>query len=583
MTDPIEVRLLGGPLVTRQDGTAVAHTEWNAGKTTDLLRLLALDAGQLVRSETLVDTLWPDVPAESGRASLRTATSRIRKTIGSHCVRSHLGTLTLVDAWVDTVQLTTLVTTGRRAARAGDDVAVVQAARRAEALYTRDFHAYSDDQPWATQTRSTLAFQRHQLVAAAAESAVRLFWLRDAVELARLGVALDPASERAHRTLMSAYAGLGRTDDALRQFELCRAALAEELGADPSQQTRALHLSILAGAPPVAPHHRFVGRTREVVDLVESIDDVHAVDGSGVVCVVGAPGSGRHALVDAGLQQARRSTASIDVWGPFDHDGAEVAVTMRERLAEREAVLPGTIIALTAPDVLPTVVSVAEQAGRGVRVVGSPPLTEDDLLHLTEQVLGGAPSDLLVETLARETGHLAGRAVEELHRWMAQGRITATGTAVDLWGSAPPEEPPMASGLHLGLLLEQLGPAEVRLCELMAVADRAVSIDAVLAVLPADRRVAAARRSMASVMDRLLDRGVVQEDRRPGHYRFADPRVGGAFAARLRPAVRARLRRLWDGTETPADSWTAPDRRSVARDVGDRRRAEGGRRASDRH
>lgn len=151
MQDRVEIRMFDRLLVRRADGTLVRHSDWKAGKTTDLLRMLALVAGQPVRTETLVETLWPDVSSEAGQASLRTATSRIRTTIGCPCVLNHLGTLTLVGAWVDTIEFEALAEVGSHAWRIGDAAAVVRAAHRAEALYAGDFHAYSDDQTWASE------------------------------------------------------------------------------------------------------------------------------------------------------------------------------------------------------------------------------------------------------------------------------------------------------------------------------------------------------------------------------------------------------------------------------------------------
>ena len=91
--------------------------------------------------------------------------------------------------------------------------------------------------------------------------------MRDGVELANKALAADPCSERAHRALMQAYAGLGETEQALRVFERCRQMLAEELGADPSAQTRAVHMHVLAGHEDVPEALPFVGREAELSRL----------------------------------------------------------------------------------------------------------------------------------------------------------------------------------------------------------------------------------------------------------------------------------------------------------------------------
>jgi DNA-binding SARP family transcriptional activator len=73
-----------------------------------------------------------------------------------------------------------------------------------------------------------------------------------AQELALRMVGLDPAEERAHRLLMRCYARMGSPGEAVRQFERCREALWEELGAQPARATLSLYEAIRNGAAPEA-------------------------------------------------------------------------------------------------------------------------------------------------------------------------------------------------------------------------------------------------------------------------------------------------------------------------------------------
>ena len=67
----------------------------------------------------------------------------------------------------------------------------------------------------------------------------------DAVQTALRILALDPLAESVHRTLMQLYAETGRRGAALRQYQLCAASLAQELGAKPEKETTALYEDIL--------------------------------------------------------------------------------------------------------------------------------------------------------------------------------------------------------------------------------------------------------------------------------------------------------------------------------------------------
>ena len=58
---------------------------------------------------------------------------------------------------------------------------------------------------------------------------------------------MDGLLESAHRQLMVTLAYAGRRSEALRQFQICRDSLRNELGVDPSVETLALYESILSG------------------------------------------------------------------------------------------------------------------------------------------------------------------------------------------------------------------------------------------------------------------------------------------------------------------------------------------------
>ena len=70
-----------------------------------------------------------------------------------------------------------------------------------------------------------------------------------ALESANRLLALDPLSENAHRAVMQTHANAGRRDLALKQYEKCRALLAEELGIEPDGETNALYEQIKSEAP----------------------------------------------------------------------------------------------------------------------------------------------------------------------------------------------------------------------------------------------------------------------------------------------------------------------------------------------
>jgi DNA-binding SARP family transcriptional activator len=296
--DRVEIRLLGPLRVRRADGSVVDPREWRTTKTADLLRLVALRGGEPVSVGSLLEALWPGKDEDKSRASLRTALSQIRKVLpGPEVVQRVQDTLVLRDAWVDAVAFTALAAEARRQVREGRLAQALTVTREAEALYLQDFQANDAGAHWVAQEREALARAYRTLVADAADAAVELGWMRDAVDFASRSLVADPCSERAYRALMQAYAGLGETERALREYERCRIALAEELGADPSAQTRALYGQLLAVEPVVALTPPFVGREAETQWLRSVLRSAREDAAPALVCITGPPGVGRDRLL----------------------------------------------------------------------------------------------------------------------------------------------------------------------------------------------------------------------------------------------------------------------------------------------
>jgi DNA-binding SARP family transcriptional activator len=243
----IRIRLLGELEVHRTDRSVVGWHEWRTGKTVDLLRILALNNGRPVRMSSVIDKLWPNVSLDRARASVRTAASHIRRAVGVNCIVRQNESLLLQGAWVDAIRFQDNARLVHTAAQTARHSRVVALSRAAERHYRGNFHAYNDDSPWARAERDHLLHTRQAMLCEAADAAIALGRYDDALEFAGDAVLIDPTSEAGHRALMRAYAGLGEIASALRAFESCRRNLAEELGADPSEQTRALHLRLLRG------------------------------------------------------------------------------------------------------------------------------------------------------------------------------------------------------------------------------------------------------------------------------------------------------------------------------------------------
>src|SRR5215469_5893935 len=171
---------------------------------------------------------------------------------------------------------------------------------------------------------------------AAAESALALGRARELIGELELAVAEQPLRERRWALLMLALYRAGRQADALGAYHRARAVLRDEVGVDPGAELRRLHLDMLRQAPSLlapmaapkaamagpgcpfkglaayteADAALLIGRERLVARLVGRLADAAAV------CLVGASGSGKSSLLQAGLLPAVRAGAleGSEIW-----------------------------------------------------------------------------------------------------------------------------------------------------------------------------------------------------------------------------------------------------------------------------
>lgn len=557
----VEVRLLGRLSVRRIDGTFVENNEWRTGKTADLLRVLALAGGRPVSVAVLLDRLWPDVSEEKGRASLRTAASQIRRTVGSHCIERWPDGLALANAWVDAAAYSALVREVREVGVRGQHAQVVRIAREAEALYAGDLEqSPTHDQPWLSEERDRLRMERQELLTEAAGSACALGWSSDAMDFAHGALECDPLAERPHRTLMTAYAGLGEAGQALRTYEQFRQLLADELGADPSPQTQALYMEILCGSSRVAPlgGQRVKPHTRYVEALVTMVQ-TSADRGRSVITLSGPLHSGRCALLASAVERLgaagwrifpltdeRSLTEQVGTWGPDDRTlvvlpNQQQRIEALQWLLRGPALLGTIVVAFPKPEQLDDEVLTGLQTW-DLQNLDVGPLSIAEVRTITTQALGSPLTDAALAELLAVSGRLFGHVDSTLAQWLASGRLTATTHGLDLGQEGDRHR---GTGAALATL-RAMSPADLDVAATLAVLRVPTSAERLAAGLTetpdaADVSLVRAR------LDRLVDAGVLTVSAHG--YRFRDPQVRDTAEHWLRPTRRVWVHRRFAACE----------------------------------
>ncbi len=243
--DPVMVRLR---LIGQMEAwTLTSESILPTGrKTRALLAILALSSPRPVLRGKLAELLWSRRPEEQARASLRQEIHRLLDTlgpIGPHVLvvnRDHLA-LRPGSAWVDVEEVL-------RATPA-----------KPTALSLLDGELLEDLDGVDSTFDAWLLGERERLRDKARSLAETL--LRDQVEpdsvitAAQQLLTIDRTHEGAWRGLMRAYAARGERGMAIQAYERCRTVLADQLDAQPSEETQRLVAEIRAsGAPrPTTP------------------------------------------------------------------------------------------------------------------------------------------------------------------------------------------------------------------------------------------------------------------------------------------------------------------------------------------
>jgi len=405
----MQVRLFG-ELEAVSEGAPVPV---RGAKQRALLALLALQRGQPVSADRLIDVLWGDGQAANPANALQAQIGQLRRAFGAAAIlTSEAGyALAVGPDDVDVVRFGQLVAEGRRLA--GDGEAALASAALGEALGLRRGEPLAEFAGTGFADAERAQLDELTLVAVEARAGADLMLGRHgelAGELEPL-CRQHPLRERLWELLILALYRAGRQAEALRAYTEVRDRLVGELGIDPGPALRELQARILAQDPSLAPASapaspapvpaaapptsagnlrarlsRFVGRDAELTQLRE------AVRSSRLVTLTGPGGAGKTRLaVEAAAalgEQHRDGAWLVELAGVAGADGADgadgVAAAAAAALGAGAAAVPGAQPAGSTTDLL-----VRYLAGRSLVVI----------LDNCEHVVG--ESAALADTLAR--------------------------------------------------------------------------------------------------------------------------------------------------------------------------------------
>ena len=243
-----------GPLDLTVAGRRVLR--WNSLKARTVFQYLVLQMGRPVRREVLMELMWPDHTLASARNNLNAALYSLRSTLSQHGRDDQY--ILYQDGcylpnpeltwWIDRTEFLTAVQHAEGARRAGDSRRATHVYLQAVRLYRGPLFEDDGDSDWYLPEQRRLKDLYLQALEGLTEMHIDLDDLAAAVQFGQLALSADQCCEAVHRLLMRCYALQHQQQLVSRQYQLCCAALRDELGVSPGADTVQLFRSLTAAA-----------------------------------------------------------------------------------------------------------------------------------------------------------------------------------------------------------------------------------------------------------------------------------------------------------------------------------------------
>lgn len=254
-----------------------------------LLTFLAVESGQPHSREYLGDLIWEDLDQERIANNLRVTLSRLRKALkmGDDTpvnTDGQLVSLKTENLWTDVAEFSDLIeqTIRHEHPLHEDCPECISRYQRAADIFNGEFlqgQTFTDSLPF----QEWVVIQRERLHRYAINAFCKLadYYLRrgqgdQAQVFAQCQLELEPWREEAHCQLMRIFAIDDQKTAALTQFERCSEILENELGVEPSSETRELYRRIKRSRsrkrpalPPAASV--FIGRQQEQANIIQML------------------------------------------------------------------------------------------------------------------------------------------------------------------------------------------------------------------------------------------------------------------------------------------------------------------------
>jgi len=345
-----------GPLTIDDCGRTLGAGDFGGVRPKQVLEILLAARGHRVSTDRLAELLWGDARPDNWAGSIQTFISVLRRRLAPERERARALVSTEPEAYRFATNLV-LLDLDRF------DELLERSARQPTHLSRQSLQQALDlvqgevleDEPyavWAQELRGTYHGRVLGAHLDAADAALAELDYADALAHAQRAAGLDGFSERARRIAMLALYALGRQHEALATYRSFRERLDQELGLEPTADTKRLEGAILrqedvrtllprpigraqADAGPASL--RLLGRESELAALERAVR--RALDGSfALLLIEGEAGFGKTRLLDelatslVGARIGRAACSQLEQHLPY----VPLAASLRDALRDTE-------------------------------------------------------------------------------------------------------------------------------------------------------------------------------------------------------------------------------------------------------
>jgi DNA-binding SARP family transcriptional activator len=347
---------LFGPLSVEDGERSLGPGDLGGTRPKQVLEILLAARGHRVPTDRLAELLWGDERPQNVAGSLQTFVSVLRRHLTADPERARELVVTESEAYRFATDLVALDLDcfDHLLERSGREPTGRARAALEHALDLVHGEVL-EDEPYTTWALDLRGSYQGRILGArldAADAALAELDFAAALAHAEQAAALDGFGERAHRSQMLALYAVGRTHEALARYRHYRKHLDEELGLEPTAETRALEAAVIRqedvrsllprpirAEHPSADRHAFrlVGRRAEVDTLREGIRRGLG-GGLTLIQIEGETGLGKTRLLDElheqhdGVRVGRATCSLLERHLAY----VPLATALREALADVE-------------------------------------------------------------------------------------------------------------------------------------------------------------------------------------------------------------------------------------------------------